>query len=126
LAESWGQNDDRGWADVAANHAALCADYFGRRVGQRGVAVFLDDLAVLAIARKAEADGWVGATGSRGLGINERTALLVEADGSAHAVGDPYNPDVDPSQQLRSVYFLQANGEGATVVEPKTPLSGSS
>lgn len=54
-------------------------------------------------------DGWAPA-GVRGIGIDERTAMLVTPDGSATMVGDG------------AAYMLRAN-EAATVIADKTPLT---
>jgi cyanophycinase len=54
-------------------------------------------------------DGWTS-PGVRGIGIDERTAMLVLPDGSATMVGSG------------AAYMLQANS-AATVIAPKTPIT---
>ncbi len=43
-----------------------------------------------------------------GIGINEQTALLVEQNGLSRVVGNAYSRKTPISEQLRSVYFLDA------------------
>lgn len=61
----------------------------------------------------------------RGIAVNEQTALLVESNGMARVVGNPYDSKkLSATQQQRSVYLLQ----GATVnptVSANVPLNYS-
>lgn len=58
----------------------------------------------------------------RGIAINEQTALLVEADGSAMVIG---NPTSDPVAAARSVYFLQGptSSTSPTILSAKGKLT---
>lgn len=42
----------------------------------------------------------------RAIAVNEQTALLIEADGLAHVVGNPYAKKLSATEQQRSVYLL--------------------
>jgi hypothetical protein len=45
---------------------------------------------------------------ARGIGVNEQTALLINADGIAQVVGNAYgNKKLSATQQQRSVYLIQ-------------------
>ncbi|MGN6543597.1 MAG: cyanophycinase [Aureliella sp.] len=44
---------------------------------------------------------------SRGIAVNEQTALLVDGTGTARVVGNPYSKKLAPADQQRTVYFAE-------------------
>ena len=59
----------------------------------------------------------------RGIGINEQTALLVEADGMARVVGNPYSRKLSEAAQQRAVYLLSATATTTMNVTAGQPLN---
>lgn len=54
----------------------------------------------------------------RGIAVNEQTALLIEPDGVARVVGNPYDSrKLSPTQQQRSVYLVQGNTGNPSVMQ---------
>lgn len=59
---------------------------------------------------------------ARAIGVNEQTALLIDENGLAAVVGNPYSKKLAPADQQRSVYLM----EGLTAVgDLSAPLSYS-
>jgi hypothetical protein len=59
---------------------------------------------------------------ARGIGVNEDTAFEIEENGAARVVGNPYVKNLDVSQQLRSVYLVDTNGQ-RTPSQLSSPLN---
>ena len=64
---------------------------------------------------RMDADGLVPDAAPRGIGINEQTALLVEANGTARVVGNAYSGKLSVDNQRRAVYLLSATVVPTTV-----------
>jgi cyanophycinase len=60
---------------------------------------------LLTFMARLDADDRLAGHEAHGIGINEQTALLVEANGTARVVGNSYARNADLSQK-RAVYFL--------------------
>lgn len=60
-----------------------------------------------------------------GIGVNEQTALLIEENGLAQVVGNPYviSKKSPVSGQLRNVYLLSATANSVETVAPGQPLT---
>jgi cyanophycinase-like exopeptidase len=69
---------------------------------------------------RLDADGILPDASEYGIGINEQTALLIEANGLGTVVGNAIDPSLPLSDQQRSVYFLDAT---TTAPNPLTKTS---
>lgn len=94
-------------------------DFAVAQPGQQSVLRYLDDFVtdshfqqrdrmgrLVTFMARMDQDG-LAAT-PRGIGINEQTALLIEANGMARVVGNAYSKKLAQSAQQRAVYLVSA------------------
>jgi cyanophycinase len=100
---------DQGFLSLPYMNSVITDSHFYERDRMGRLDVFMARLVT---------DGWSSPTGTKGIGIDEQTALLVDTTtGDAQVVA---NPSTDPN--ARHVYFLQTTG-APQVCQPGTPLT---
>ncbi len=78
---------------------------------------------LLTFMARIDQDGLPTDPAPRGLGINEQTALLIDQNGSASVVGNPYSRKGIVADQRRGVYLLSATDTTTRNVTAGQPLT---
>ena len=111
-------------------------DYAVAESGQHSVLRYLDNLVadshfqqrdrmgrLVTFMARIDQDGLPSDPAPRGIGINEQTALLIEANGMARVVGNAYSKKVPEADQQRVVYLLSATASTTKNVAAGQPLT---
>ncbi len=109
-------------------------DYSAAESGPHSVLHYLDDLVtdshfqqrdrmgrLITFMARIDQDGL--ASVPRGIGINEQTALLIEENGMARVVGNPYSKKIPEADQQRAVYLLSATTDTTKIVNQNQALT---
>jgi cyanophycinase len=109
---------------------------FTAESGQHSVLHYLDNLVtdshfqqrdrmgrLVTFMARIDQDGLASDPVPRGIGINEQTALLIEADGMARVVANPYSKKLPVADQQRAVYLLSATTKTKMNVTAGQPLT---